>query len=189
LALKGVWQVARFKENGYNAIIFLDEPYLSSYGSCYVNLSRTEIIDILNEVIFSIKEEGAKVGIHCCGNTDWGILADTEVDIISFDAFNYLDTLILYSNKILKFTSKGGYLCWGIVPTTDESWKLTYQDILERFQDGVGKLGKSGNKEEIILQSFFTPSCGTGSLDPQLSQRILKLTYEVASKAKDIFGI
>jgi len=35
-------------------------------------------------------------GIHCCGNADWPWSFNTRVDIVNFDAFDYLERVLLY---------------------------------------------------------------------------------------------
>ncbi|MBI5144549.1 MAG: hypothetical protein HZA30_05740, partial [Candidatus Omnitrophica bacterium] len=74
LSMKARWQIKRLKEVHGKVILFIDEPYLVSVGSSYVNINIDEAVKRLDELINAIKNEGALVGIHCCGNTDWPIL-------------------------------------------------------------------------------------------------------------------
>jgi len=100
LAMKACWQVERFKELNVQPVIFFDEPYMVSFGSAYMNISREDVNKYLNEVIETVQKAGAIVGIHCCANTDWSILFETNVDIISFDAYSYLEKMSLYPEDI-----------------------------------------------------------------------------------------
>lgn len=74
LTMKARWQIRELKKLSKDVIIFIDEPYLVSIGSSYVNIPACDVIRSLDEVFGAIREEGALSGIHCCGNTDWPLL-------------------------------------------------------------------------------------------------------------------
>ena len=87
--MKARWQIKMLKRLNPNVIIFIDEPYLVSIGSRYVNIPAGDVIRSLDEVFSAIREEGALSGVHCCGNTDWPLLLKRGVDILNFDAYNF----------------------------------------------------------------------------------------------------
>ncbi|MBA7506853.1 hypothetical protein ES706_05564 [subsurface metagenome] len=183
--MKARWQVRRMKEVFPQIIIFIDEPYLASFGSAFVSLSRDEVVNYLNQVIDSIKSEGAIAGIHCCGNTDWSILMDTKVDIISFDAYSYLETISLYPEKLKEFLSQGRYLAWGIVPASSQVMEEEINSLIKRFEDGLKLLGSKGVERERILENLLiTPSCGTGTLSVEVAEKVVKLTRGVSDSIK-----
>ncbi len=176
MALKGLWQVRKLKETGKRIILFLDEPYLSGFGSAFVAISRDEVIDILSDIIGYIKEkEKVLVGVHCCGNTDWAMLMQTQVDIISFDAYSYLDHFLLYKNDISNFLERGGYIAWGIVPTDKFSKDITVFQLKKQLLEAWNRIC-DGNIGRIIQSSILTPSCGLGTMkepDAILAMEIL----------------
>jgi len=183
--MKARWQIARMKDVFPETIIFIDEPYLSSFGSAFVSLGRDEVVNYLNQVIDSIKLEDAIAGIHCCGNTDWSILIDTKVDIISFDAYNYLETISLYPEKLNEFFTQGRYLAWGIVPASARAMEEEIEDLVKRFENGFRVLVNKGIEEEKILKNLLiTPSCGTGTLPIGVAERVMKLTRGVSEEIK-----
>ncbi len=94
LSMNIKWQESRLRaaRPGVDTIIFVDEPYLVSYGSAYISLTRDDAIGFLDELISAA--EGL-VGIHCCGNTDWSLLFETKVDIVSYDSYDYAKSLAL----------------------------------------------------------------------------------------------
>jgi hypothetical protein len=118
LRLKAGWQEQELKRLSANTIIFVDEPYMASFGSVSVPLSAEKVASLIEEVFRGI--EGLK-GIHCCGNTDWSVLLGTSLDILSFDTYNYAESLSLYPKEVKGFLERGGAISWGIVPNDQES--------------------------------------------------------------------
>ena len=113
LRLKASWQEKALSQISKNTIIFVDEPYMQAYGSStLIALSREKVIRLLEEVFGGI--HGLK-GVHCCGNTDWSVLLETSVDVINFDAYNYVQSLSLYPSEIKKFLDSNGTIDWGIM--------------------------------------------------------------------------
>jgi methionine synthase II (cobalamin-independent) len=189
LHMKAQWMVATIKAlfPDKGVVIFFDEPYMVSFGSAYVSISKEEAIDIFNDVLGGIP---AIRGIHCCGNTDWSVLFNADVDIINYDAFNYMETIFYFEKDLKKFITRGGRIAPGIVPSGSEDIKkvlgdrpdLTDEQILgtthvvlqrltERFRELMTtKVGPDGLKDLII-----TPSCGMGSVTQQEAGQAMAL--------------
>lgn len=186
LAMKCRWQIRKFKDYAEKVICFIDEPILSAFGSStYVSVSRVDVIAALAEMIDAVHSEGAIAGIHCCGNTEWSILIDAGIDIISFDAFDFGDTIALYPEAMARHLNAGKYLAWGIVPTNSEKLQgQTADSLITKFDMVVDNLAsKSGiSRDKIISQAFITPSCGTGSLPVSDAELVFKLLKEVSNK-------
>ncbi|MBI5584617.1 MAG: hypothetical protein HY892_12435, partial [Deltaproteobacteria bacterium] len=51
LAAQALDQVYKFRDTGRKALIFIDEPSLSGYGSAFTPLARDEVLAILGELI------------------------------------------------------------------------------------------------------------------------------------------
>src|SRR4030042_1676159 len=184
LSLKAQWMEKRFNDllPGIKTMLFFDEPSLSSYGSAFSSLNREEVVLSLNECIKGIK--GLK-GVHCWGNTDWSVLLSTDLDILSFDAYGYLETISLYPKELKAFLERGGILAWGIVPSSEEILKEDAQTLIKRFKEGVKTLAKKGIDPNLLQRAILTPSCGTPSLSLPLSERVCQLTAEVSKRLKE----
>jgi len=182
LVMKALWQIAFFKQFGKRIILFFDEPYLGCFGSAYTPISREDAVRGLSELTQAVKVPDVLVGIHCCGNTDWSIFTDvTSIDIISFDAFSFLERLVLYGENLKKFFKRGGILCWGIVPTQEFTGKETPDALAKRIKAGVDILAKKGLDKELVVENLLlSPSCGIGTLDSSRAEKILKLLSETA---------
>src|SRR5512142_1440396 len=77
------WQVSMLRRLSGTVILALDEPYLASVGSAIVSLPREEVIAALDEIFDGLP--GVLCGIHCCANTDWGLVLESKVRYLSFD--------------------------------------------------------------------------------------------------------
>jgi methionine synthase II (cobalamin-independent) len=184
LAIKAVWQVEELTQTGKRTIIFLDEPYLSGFGSAFTPIQRHEVVGLLKEVIDYIRERtDALIGVHCCGNTDWPMIIESGPDIINFDAYGYLDTFLLYPGPLLQFLSEGGAIAWGIVPTADFTGEQSIENLLNRLQEGLTRLKEWGlDTDKIARSSILTPACGMGTMENGLAERVLVLLSELSKK-------
>lgn len=172
--MKARWLLNKFKALDFNQICFIDEPILSAFGSStYVSVQRPDVVSIIHEVIEAIHKEGALAGSHCCGNTEWSILIDAGVDIISFDAYEFGETIGYYPQEVKQFLETGGSIAWGIVPTSEKIDQETPESLLEKLKERVNHLAQKGVDEDLIWKKcLLTPSCGTGSLSVELSEKI-----------------
>ncbi|GJQ57775.1 MAG: methionine synthase [Candidatus Scalindua sp. AMX11] len=190
LAMKACWQIEQYSAFDVPKIIFLDEPYLSSVGSAFASLKKEQIVDSLNEIFEAIHQRGALAGIHCCGNTDWPMIMDTQVDILNFDAFGYMDSILIYKQEIDAFLKRGGYLAWGIVPTTDSINEVTVEGLLDTLESAVDQLVNKGIEKKLIIDnSLITPSCGTGSLSIDEADKAMNMTHDLSMIIKERFEI
>ncbi len=176
LKAKVRWQVDMLRPYSEKIVIFIDEPILSAIGSStYIGVDKEETLRLLREMVAAIEESGAISGIHCCGNADWSLVIDTGVRVLSFDAYSYFDSLAIYREEILGFLEKGGYLAWGIVPTTEAIVGETFETIKDRFDRKLKGLSRYIPEELLLRQMLLTPSCGTGSRSIDETLKIFQL--------------
>jgi hypothetical protein len=177
IAIKAMWQAGELTRSGKQPILFLDEPYLSGFGSAFSPIERHEVIDMLKEVIDYLRERSdVLIGIHCCGNTDWSMIIDADPDIINFDAFAFMDYFFLYPDAISRFINSGGSIAWGIVPTSDFKGIETVEELRVKLEQGVTRLKEIGLDPDLIARrSLITPACGMGTMDERSSNRVLEL--------------
>jgi hypothetical protein len=188
LAMKAKWQERKFKEliPGADTLIFFDEPYLTSFGSAYINVSREDIVESLREVKSFL--EGL-TGVHCCGRTDWTLFTESGVDVISFDAYDYAESLALYPLEVKSFLEKGGILAWGIVPSSFPGVKQVDSEdvnsLARRLEDRIQLLAEKGIDKEVILRSaLITPNCGTASMSVDQAEKAIELTRLISEKMR-----
>jgi methionine synthase II (cobalamin-independent) len=184
LSLKAQWMEKRFNDllPDLKTILFFDEPSLSAFGSAFSSLNREEVILTLNECFNAVK--GLK-GVHCCGNTDWGLLLETDLNILSFDAYGYFETVALYPKELRAFLERGGILAWGIVPTNEAIQKEDAESLVRRFKEGLKALSQKGIDPVLLKRAIVTPSCGTASLSVSLAERVCQVTAEVSKMLQE----
>ncbi len=188
VSLKAKWQVAELREFGKTVVIFIDEPVLSSFGSStMISISRDQVINSLNEIIKGIHEAGAISGIHCCGNTDWSMILETDIDILSFDAYDFGDSVFLYPRELVDFLTRGGTIAWGMVPSSiDKIEDVSTENLFIRYENLIQKLVDIGYPvDEAHRASIFTPSCGMGSLDVSTCNTLCAFLSGISSRFKE----
>jgi methionine synthase II (cobalamin-independent) len=186
LALKAAWQVAKIRETGRQAVIFFDEPSLTGLGSAFMQISREEVISLITETITAAREPGnAYFGVHCCGNTDWSVLLETPIDILSFDSYEFFENLKLYDKHLKKFLARGGCLAWGLVPTSPTAPVETEEALWAKFTAQVEELVQIGlDKSFLLSQSLLTPACGLGYLAPERAREALANLKALSRRAQ-----
>ena len=186
LRLKAGWMEKALRQLSRNTIIFIDEPYMAAYGSSAsagVFSSPQEIINLLNEVFNGIS--GLK-GLHCCGNTDWSVLLRTSLDILSFDTYNYAESLSLYPVETKKFLDRNGTIAWGIVPNDEESLvRESVASLKDRLEEAMAPFTRQGIPfRQLTAQSLLTPSCGLASLTEDTAAQVLELLARLSAEMR-----
>ncbi|MFC2005184.1 methionine synthase [Chloroflexota bacterium] len=179
LRLKASWQERELSKISKNTIIFVDEPYMTSFGSAFVSISRERVISLLEEVFGGI---GGLKGVHCCGNTDWSVLLETSTDILNFDTYNYAESLSLYPAEVKRFLDRGGAIAWGIIPNGAEALaEETVASLKDRLEEAMAPFTRNGVRfKQLIEQGLLTPSCTLTPLSEEAAARALELLTELS---------
>lgn len=180
LRLKASWQESILSQICRRTIIFVDEPYMTSFGSAFVAISRERVITLLDEVFSGIS--GLK-GVHCCGNTDWSVLLATGLNILNFDAYNFAESLALYPAEVKKLLDRGGAVAWGIVPNQPETLgKETVASLKDRLEAAMAPFTRHGIPfKQLIEQALLTPSCALTPLSKEGAASALELLTELSA--------
>lgn len=184
LQLKVRWQERLLRRLHPVTLVFLDEPYLGTMGSGFYAYDAAQARGWLERVLAGA--EGL-TGIHCCANTDWGLLLDLDIDVISFDAYGYFENFALYAPALGRFLARGGRVAWGIVPADGEAVRgESVESLLERLTGYVDALAEAGVPRELLVrQSLLTPSCGLGALRVEDAERVLALCRDLSRLARE----
>jgi len=183
LRLKARWQENILREISPNPVIFVDEPYLVSLGSVFTPIPEEKVPILLEETLKGIK--GIK-GLHCCGNTNWSVILDTTIDILSFDAYNYASSLSTHSGKVKSFLERGGNIAWGIVPNEEEAvLKESVPSLRDRLEEAMAAFTRDGVRfKQIVAQGLITPSCTLAGLPLEAANQALELTAKLSSELR-----
>ena len=191
------WQVKQLQEvsaprsRGRQVILFVDEPYMTSFGSAYVSLGKEQVIAWLDEIYEALHAAEAVTGTHCCGNTDWGVLLNTKVDILNLDAYDFIENLALYPFELREFLDRGGAVCWGLIPNNNHIFHETPPLLAEKLRNGIrlicekaAKRGVTIRPDEFASRSLIAPSCGLGSATVEIADRVFDVLVETGNILK-----
>jgi len=185
MAMNARWQIRQLRTVRPRVILFVDEPYLASYGSAYVSIGRAQAVAALDEIFDAIHAEGAIAGVHCCANTDWSLLLETKADILNLDAYGYLENLALYPAELRGFLDRGGVIAWGITPNNEQIYHVTPQGLADQLRAGFQLISKKAAgrgvtilPEEFDSRSLVTPACGLGPTTVEIAEEVLSILVE-----------
>jgi len=189
MAMKARWLARQLRQAAENALVVMDEPYLCSFGSAFVNVAREDVIAAIDNAVDAIHREGALAGLHCCGNTDWSLVLGTGLDVINFDAYEYFQGLTLYPEELGTFLLKGGILSWGIVPASRACADLDPRALLAALDDRVEQLVAKGmDRGTIWRQSLLTPSCGLATESVERADGAIDVLLELSNLVREREG-
>ena len=177
LAAHARWQTERLLGTGLPALVFMDDPGLYSYGSSSaVSLGRTEIQAALAEIQPRSMRPGPGRRTAVPGPT--GPLLELPLDVVSFDAYGISRPCRSTPNRspLLK---QGGARP-GDCPHLGKSLAGRYGHFAAAARPENRNPGQAGVDETLLRRQLITPSCGTGTLTPELAERIYSLTASLA---------
>ncbi|MBI4798039.1 MAG: hypothetical protein HY794_04755 [Desulfarculus sp.] len=189
LGVAAAAQVRQLAPLGRPVLLFFDEPFLSGYGSAFSPVSREKVIELLS---LAAQETRARVdavlGVHCCGNTDWGMLVQAGLDVLNLDSADFGEHLLLYPQALRELYARGGAVAWGAVPTVMFSGPEKAQGLWAGLRGLLDRLAAQGfDPATLARQALVTPACGLGGLDQDKALAILQLTRQVSELARAEF--
>jgi len=182
LALHAEWQTKRLRQFGLPVLMTIDDPEFYAFGaSSHITLKREQLIEDLNSIVEGILRQGGIAGVHVCAGMDWTVIFDSKVQVVNFDAYDYMQSMMALAEPLNAFLTRGGILSWGIVPTNPSLWEETAQSLKLRLEDNIVELVKRGVDEALLRQqSMLTPSCGTGTLPQALGEHVYEVLRDLS---------
>ena len=155
---------------GAQPIVFIDEPGLYAFSR-----GQPGHIVMLQELrinMMALKKRGARVGLHCCSDADWGALMGLGLDILSIDARLSLPSLLKAGEALVTFVSMGGRLALGVIPTNEDETTSTVDELIAEMERHLATLEqyfptRASIIEHILGKSLLTPACGMALLKPE----------------------
>ena len=188
ICLQARWIARRFSGFGEATLAFLDEPSLAAFGSSsFLGVMRADVVERLGKAVAALKSEGATVGVHVCGNTEWPMIIEAGADLLNYDAYEYDSSMLVYADQIGPYLERGGIIAWGIVPNNDKLRTESVQSLKERFFALVDGLVEAGVDRQLVLdQSMLTPACGLMPLSVEDAEYAIKLLAELGDSVQSI---
>ena len=108
------------------------------------------------------------------------------IDILSFDAYNYADSLSTYADEVKSFLARGGTIAWGIVPNDEEALaKESLSSLYDRLGEAMASFTRDGiSFKQIISQGLLTPSCGLATLSKEAARQALELLAKLSDSVR-----
>jgi hypothetical protein len=118
------------------------------------------------------------------------VLLATSLDILSYDTYNYAQSLALYPAEVKKFLDRKGVIAWGIVPNNEEVLvKESAASLQDRFEEAMAPFTRKGIPfKQLIETGLLTPSCSLAGLSIEGAEQALKLLTELSDRIRKRCG-
>lgn len=106
-SLQALWQVRTLSSFGLPVMIFMDDPVIDSYGRYdRIGVDRGMCRMYWRNSHPAYAAPGS-CGVHSCSDLDWSLLLEADVDVISFDTYQFADSFLLFPDLIRGFMERG----------------------------------------------------------------------------------
>ena len=174
---KVIAMVRRVRALGVQPLVFIDEPASTRRWSA----DEVHLLGLGEQGLRALRAEGARVGLHCCGEVDWDPVLRSGVDYVSIDTELSLAAL-LAAPSATAYLERGGRLALGVVPTTLPSL-AGERDPAHLAENLLGTLHcafpRAPEMVRAILRSaLFTPACGLAGHSVRGAEEVLATLRE-----------
>ena len=182
LLAKAVAIATAVRRAGATPIVYLDEPGL--YALRRNNAHHLIALQEIKVLVMALQREGALVGLHCCGNTDWDLLLDSGVDLLSLDVRLSLDAALENRAALDRFLGTGAAFSLGIIPTNVTA-SFAVSELVDSVEASfIASFGKA-KARELILRSVLTPACGLAMRSVVVAERTFEQLREAQRLLKE----
>lgn len=161
-------------------ILVIDEPALAALGPGGRELPP-EAAEALRRLVDAFDVE---IGLHCCGDTDWGGVADLGFDWLSWDLAALGNGFLAGVDRIAEALGRGTRVMWGMVPTT--TGPLPDRNvILGKYGTAVANLVVAGAPFAALkAEALFTPACGLAGLSVDDAEAVAEVLRVVVGEVE-----
>ncbi len=144
-----------------DVVLILDEPALTGVPADGFPVRRREAAAVLSETLAALP---VPAGIHCCGETDWALVAAAAPRWISWDVANLGAGFADDAPAVAKAVAAGTGIMWGVAPPAPPPWPYV-DDLVARYRRAEGQLMVAGAPAaRLATDSWLTPACGLAGL-------------------------
>ena len=168
----------RSESDVHDVVLILDEPALAAVGGGDLPKMARDALTTLQDSI------DTGVGLHCCGDTDWGSIAEIGFDWLSWDLGALDEGFFRGVDRIAEALGAGTRLMWGIVPTTPGPLPEIHV-LMGRYGTAVANLIVAGAPfEKLKADAWFTPACGLAGLSVSDAEKVADKLLEVVGEVE-----
>lgn len=165
---------------GEATTVILDEPALVAIGP---DSTRQPVaVRALSRLMATID---AEVGIHCCGDTDWAMVAGLRPAWISWDVAALGPGFAAAASELAATVAAGTGIIWGVIPTT--GGPLPEKDVLlSRYGTAVATMIVAGAPYRALTAgAWFSPGCGMARLSVDDAVAVVRRLDELVEEIAD----
>lgn len=160
---------------GAEVTFFLDEPGLYVYAR--TRPEHVAMLEGLRVVVSALRRAGARVGLHCCSDADWGTFLDLGFDVLAFDVGLSLRSIVKAGDALVRHAQGGGRLALGLVPTTGRDARVDPRALVDGLFAGVRAIehhfpARAAALQHVLARGWITPACGLAFLDEADAARV-----------------
>ena len=160
IGVKALWFMKKIKSISPNTkVIFLfEEQQLYKFGNIKRNhedITKELIVSLFTKLFQKIQKSGGLVGVQSFEKCNWSILLESNINLISFDAYNNPSSLNIIAEKLAHFLARGGYINWGIVPVNNENSikALNIDFVYKLFTKAMEDLSAEGVSLDLLFKN------------------------------------
>ncbi len=179
LARQVAWQVRRLRAAaGRPVIVALDEPALALTVEAPVAVPEMQAA--ISRVLEGARQEWAVAGLHCCTPLPIRLLAELDLDLLSFDAHLPVSSagFIGVARGIMQ---RGGCLAFGLVPTGPSALWMPAALLTARWLVLASMLGDCAT---LAGRSLVTATCGLGLSTPAEAAASFDVAREIGASVR-----
>lgn len=156
---------------GTETIVVLDEPALVAFApdTRPAPIPAADVVDAWGELR---RRAGRPLDVHCCGDTDWSMVAGFRPgriwwDLEVLDAPGFLGSAVAVAEAV----AAGTRLVWGLVPV--RPGPVDEARIVRRHGATVARLVVEGAPLAALGDAWATPACGLAGVTVAEAERII----------------
>lgn len=173
------WVAARLP--AAEVVLVLDEPALAGLPIDGFPVAGADAEAALRATLAALP---VPAGIHCCGDTDWGMVARLRPRWLSWDVGALGPGFAEGADDLAAAVAAGTGVIWGVAPTAPPPLPAP-EDLVGRFRRVEGALLVAGAPaDRLAADTWLTPACGLAGVGEAHAATVAATVRDVAGEVR-----